>query len=84
MAQMSCECGARMSNVGECNPYEGYLFSNEDANANDRVDPLEGIEVWECTKCGNLSIQPDRHQNKFITYKPANSQYNSILVDKSV
>lgn len=81
MAKLNCECGFQMSNVGEANPYEGYLFSNEDANVNDKVDPIDGIEVWECTECGRLHIQADRMKNEFITYLPSNDKYNSILVD---
>ncbi len=80
MSKKRCECGFVMSTVSDANPYEGFLFSNEDVDTEDKLDIImDSISVFECTECGRLSIQPDRTQNFYMTYKPENGKYNAIL-----
>ena len=83
MSKFHCECGFVISTVGDNNPYEGYLFSNQDVDDEDEIEKIDiimdSIDVLECTECGRLHIQNERRKNHYVSFIPENGKYNSIL-----
>ncbi len=71
MAQLTCLCGNSLSNIESPNEVEGLLLRDVDMSF-DEADSIQisdiGRHVWECGKCGRLSISYPKKEDMTVKW----------------
>lgn len=56
MTKLRCTCGEILSDVSSPCRSNGWLIRDIDLEKSDLCIIQDGVDVWECSKCGRIAI----------------------------